>query len=141
MLAPRRPPPPLTRPACRPCSRVSSERTRSLSPWRRADRTNPSSRHSMSAVEFQAHGAKALGILRPILAHLHMQEQMHLVAGKSLDFGLRCQAHRLDALSPLAQHDGPLPLALDEDQLPNAEAPVLELGPALGLDRQCIGKL
>src|SRR5215467_10199612 len=66
---------------------------------------------------------------------------MHLASGQRLDLRLRRQAYGLDPLTALPQHDGALPLALDEDLLADADAAVPELLPGLGLHRQRIGQL
>src|SRR6516225_5981384 len=94
-----------------------------------------------SAVVVEAHGAVALRILRPILAHLHMQEQMDLAAGERLDLRLGRQAHGLDPLPAIAEHDRALPVALDKDLLSYPDAAILEFLPGLRLDRQRIGQL
>src|SRR5471032_1596393 len=102
----------------------------SLSPCRRAERTKPSSLHSMSVFEVQAHGAIPFRIVLPILAEFDMQEQVDLAPGEGGDFGLGGLAHGLDPLPAFAQHDRPLALAGDDDLLADAKASIGEILPA-----------
>ena len=69
-----------------------------------------------------------------------MQEQVNFAPGENADLRLGRLAHCLDPLPPLAQHNGPLALAGDDDLLADAEAPIGEILPALLLDRQRIGR-
>jgi len=70
-----------------------------------------------------------------------MQKEMNPAAGEAFDFRLGREPDRLDHPAAFAQHDGALALALDIDDLADAETPVGELLPAFGLDREGVGKL
>ena len=65
--------------------RVITSRMALVSPCLLVPRIIASSRHSMSRAfhgsgrEFKPHLAVALGVVAPVLAHLHEQEQMHLL--------------------------------------------------------------
>ena len=69
------------------------------------------------------HRAVALRVVAPALAHLHEQEQMHLLLGHLGDLLARLGADRLDGRAALAEHDLALALALHIDRLLDAHAP------------------
>src|SRR6185312_10721169 len=76
-----------------------------------------------------------LGLFRPVLAHLHEQEQVNAPAQQFLQLGARQFADLLDGRAALAQHDRLLAVALDIDHLVDADRSVLALLPLLGFDR------
>ena len=86
--------PPRTRPAWRPCSRVSTSRMVPVSPCGRDDRTMASSvhvhlhaartRHRSCGIFETRSRSIMFAVLRPVLAHLDEQEQMHAAAEQSL---------------------------------------------------------
>src|SRR6185312_14525745 len=84
--------------------------------------------------ELQPHLAIAVGIVAPILAYFHEQEQMHGNAQDFSDLLARIRADRLDCGATLAEYDLTLAFALDKDGLFDADRMVLALGPAIGLD-------
>ena len=69
-----------------------------------------------SSLPFEAHGAVALGVVLPFLAHLHEQEEMHAALEQRFEAFPRAGADRLDALAALPQHDGALVVALAEEK-------------------------
>ncbi len=81
-----------------------------------------------------------LGVVAPALAHLHEQEQVHLLDDLG-DLLARLGADRLDGRAALAEHDLALALALDIDRLLDAHRAVAQFLPAVGLDRRLIGQL
>src|ERR1700693_823866 len=85
MAAWRRDAPPRMRPRWRPCPAVMSSTIALVSPWRREPNTIASSVHSISFTsldesplrKLQSYRAIALRVVLPVLAHLHVQEQVH----------------------------------------------------------------
>src|SRR6187397_293513 len=88
--------------------------------------------------KLQTHLPVTLGVIAPAVAHLHEQEQVHLLLDDVGKLALRRLADRLDRLPGLAEHDLLLAIAFDIDGLLDADRTVLALGPALGLDRGLI---
>src|SRR5450631_2127944 len=84
--------------------------------------------------EFKTHFTVAVGVVAPVFAHLHEQEQVHWYADDLGDFFPRVSADRLDGSAALAEHDLALAFALDKNRLLDADGFVLALGPAVGLD-------
>src|SRR5471032_2474185 len=91
-----------------------------------------------SVVEFEPDSRIALAVLGPVLAHLDEQEQMDLALQHLLELEPRAFAQALDLPAALAQHDRLLAGTLDIDDLGDLDAAVLELFPALCLDRGLI---
>src|SRR6185437_12657667 len=89
--------------------------------------------------KLQSHFAVAVGILTPVLAHLHKQEQVHRLTQNLGQFLARLRADRLDGGAALAEHDLALAFTLDKDRLLDAHRFVLALGPAVGLDGGLVG--
>src|SRR5580658_1055715 len=99
-------------------------------------RTRPPEPGSLrSAVEIQPDRLKPLAVLEPILADLDEQEQMDPALEHRFELGSGAFADGLDPPPALAQHDRLLARPLDEDRLSDLGAAILELFPALGLDR------
>src|SRR5665213_3422378 len=91
--------------------------------------------------KLQPHGAVALRIVAPALAHLDEQEQVHLVLDDLGDFAPRRFANRLERLPVFADDDLALAFALHVDRLLDANVAAAQFLPRLGLDRRMIGQL
>src|SRR6478735_426879 len=72
--------------------------------------------------EVQAQFAVALGIVGPVLAHLHEQEEVHGLLDDLGQFLARFHRQLPDRQSAAAHHDRLLAVALDEDRLLDADA-------------------
>src|ERR1700722_2049758 len=103
-----------------------------MPPLRPPDRPSP-------LREVQPHRPVALRVVKPFLAHFHMQEEMHRRAMSFADVLTRRGADRLDRAAPLAEHDLAMALAADEDRLLDAGGAVGLFLPLLGLDCRLIG--
>src|ERR1700722_10264066 len=88
----------------------------------------------------EPHRPVALGVVEPLLAHFHMQEEMHRRAMGFGDVLAGGGADRLYRPSALAEHDLAVALAADEDRLLDAGRAVRLFLPLLGLDRRLIGQ-
>src|SRR5690606_16207983 len=95
---------------------------------------------SVAILEVEPHLGIARAVLLPVLAHLHLQEEMHGSAEELSDLAPRLAPDRLDSLAALAEDDPLVAVAGDVDHLVDAGGPVLPLLPVLGLHRQLIGK-
>src|SRR5467141_4700505 len=84
--------------------------------------------------ELKSHFTVAVGVVAPVFAHLHEQEQMHGHADDLSDFLARIRADRLDGGAALAEHDLALAFALDKNRLLDAVLFVLAFGPPVGFD-------
>src|SRR5215207_2415443 len=93
-----------------------------------------------AARELQAHLAVALGIVLPVLAHLHEQEEVDRSFSDLGDLPACRLADRLDGLAALAEHDLALALALHEHGLLDAHRAVRPLLPLVRLDRGLVGQ-
>src|SRR3546814_18672638 len=98
----------------------------------RAGRT----RSGRSRLVVEPHRAVALGVVGPLLAHLHVQEQVDLAFEQLLQLGAGGFADGADLAAALAEDDGALAVALDEDHLADAHVAIVELLPRLGLARR-----
>src|SRR6185312_5459790 len=67
--------------------------------------------------KLQPHLAIALGIVAPVFAHLHEQEQMHLLFQHFANLLARGLPDRLDRLALVAEQDLLLAVALQIDHL------------------------
>src|SRR6476660_7942465 len=90
--------------------------------------------------EFQSHFTVTVGIVAPVLAHFHEQEQVHGHTEDVSDFLACLRADRLDGGASLAEHDLALAFPLDKNRLLDANGFVLALGPAIGLNGGLIGQ-
>src|SRR6267142_154092 len=93
-----------------------------------------SSRRRLFLRELKSHFTVAVGVVAPVFAHLHEQEQMHGDADDLRDLLARIRADRLDGGAALAEHDLALAFALDKNRLLDADRLVLAFGPAVGFD-------
>src|SRR5260370_25580438 len=93
-----------------------------------------SSRCRLFLRELESHFSVAVGIVAPVFAHLHEQEQVHGHPHDLGDFLARFGADRLDGGAALAEHDLALAFALDKNRLLDADGFVLALGPAIVLN-------
>src|SRR5665213_176232 len=81
-----------------------------------------------------------LALLGPVLAHLDEQEEVNAAAEHLFQVGAGQFADLLDGGAALAQHDGFLAVALDEDDLVDLHRAVLALLPLLGFHRGGVGQ-
>jgi len=84
--------------------------------------------------KLQPHLAIAFGIVAPVLAHLHEQEEVHFLLEDVANLLACGLADRADRFALMAEHDLLLAVALDVDDLLDAHRAVLLLFPFLGLD-------
>src|SRR3981189_2296887 len=100
----------------------------------------PSSGRRLFFRELKSHFTVAVGVVAPVLAHLHKQKQMHGHTHNLGDFLARLGADRLDAGAALAEHDLALAFPLDANRLLEPDRFVVALGPAIGLNGGFIRK-
>src|SRR3546814_7626952 len=91
-------------------------------------------------IELQAKIAIALGIIEPVLAHFHEDEQMDRLAECLFHVLLRRLAPEPYGLAALAQADRLVLIAAAVADLLDARRAVLEIFPALGLDGPPVGQ-
>src|SRR3982074_3084201 len=81
----------------------------------------PSSGRRLFSRELKSHFTVAVGVVAPVLAHLHKQKQMHWHTHNLGDFLARIGADRLDGGAALAEYDLALAFPLDENRLLDAD--------------------
>src|SRR3546814_6788178 len=91
-----------------------STRTDTLFPYTTLFRSRPTQAGSLG-IELQAKIAIALGIIEPVLAHFHEDEQMDRLAECLFHVLLRRLAHEPYGLAALAQADRLVLIAADVD--------------------------
>src|SRR5271165_5162968 len=131
-------------PCCCPLRRAEKPK---IAGWRRCDR-NPiaasprpaRSPRALSLRELKPHRPVARGIVEPVLAHLHMQEEVHHAAVDRSDVLAGGRADRLDRAPALADDDLAVALARHEHRLLDPRRAVRQVLPAVGLDGGLIGQ-